>query len=55
MYINNNTDKKKLIAITEEFLNFLSKLYKEGAITYEQYNKMALIKKEFLKHNRLEE
>lgn len=48
MHISNNINTNELVTITEDFINFLAKLYNEGAITYEQYDKMTALKKEFL-------
>lgn len=48
MYSEKDTNIKCLINITEDFINFLAKLYTEEIITYEQFENMKRIKKQFL-------
>lgn len=46
MYTNKNIET--LINISEDFIIFLDGLYTEGIITYEQFENMTTIKKQFL-------
>lgn len=54
MEFKSDTDLNKLIGITEDFINFIVKLYNEGTISYEQYQSMTIIKKEFLENTKFQ-
>lgn len=50
-----NSDKniENLVDITETFIEFLNKLYRDGVITYEQFCDMTITKNEFIKNIKL--
>jgi len=45
---DNKEEIAKVISITEKFVEFLNKLYKDGTINFQQYETMTSSKKEFL-------
>jgi hypothetical protein len=54
VYIKDEQEINNLVSITEDFLKFVGTLYKDGAITHEQYNDMTATKNEFLKNIKLQ-
>ncbi len=50
--MNNIADINNLVELTEDFMNFIDNLYKEGTINFEQHKTMSNLKNQFLKSRR---